>query len=61
MYKKFEVTWNNIGFFGTYAPSCVLQKVPEQLRLEITKKLVGDNWDYDEVLNIFHDELSARE
>ena len=40
---------------------CILQKVPEQLRLEITKNLSGDNLDFDEVLNVFNDELSARE
>ena len=47
--------------FGPMLIPCILQKVPEQLRLEITKKLSGDNWDFDEVLKIFNDELSARE
>ena len=40
---------------------CILQKLPEEIRLIVTKDITGDRWDFDEVLKLFNTELTARE
>ena len=47
--------------YGTMLIPCIMQKLPQDIRLEITKNLVGDTWDFDQVLNIFNSQLTARE
>ena len=40
---------------------CILQKLPEEIRLVVTKNITGDRWDFDKVLKLFNNELTARE
>ena len=47
--------------FGAMLIPIILHKVPEDIRLVITKSIETDNWDFDAVLKSFHNELSARE
>ena len=47
--------------FGPMLIPCILQKLPEVIRLVVTKNLTGDRWDFDEVLKLFNNELTARE
>ena len=47
--------------FGPMLIPCILQKLPEEIRLVVTKNLTGDRWDFDEALKLFNNELTARE
>ena len=47
--------------FGPVLIPTVLNKIPESIRLEVTKTTRTQDWDFDGVLKCFHDELTARE
>ena len=47
--------------FGPMLIPCILQKLPEEIRLVVTKNISGNRWDFDEVLKLFNNELTARE
>ena len=47
--------------FGPMLIPCILQKLPEEIRLEVAKDVTGENWDFDEVLQLFNNQLTARE
>ena len=50
-----------ITSLGPMLIPCILQKLPEEIRLVVTKNITGDRWDFDEVLKLFNNELTARE
>ena len=33
--------------YDTVLIPCIMQKLPRDIRLEITKNIVGDSWDFD--------------
>ena len=56
--KSLEITTDS---FGPMLIPCIIQKLPEEIRLEITKDFQKDSWDFDEVLQLFNTQLTARE
>ena len=46
--------------YGSLLIPVLLEKLPKELRLEATRKLKG-NWELDELIQIFKEELEARE
>ena len=46
--------------YGSLLIPVLLEKLPKELRLGATRKLKG-NWELDELIQIFKDELEARE
>ena len=56
--KSFRITLES---FEPMLIPCILQKLPEEIRLVVTKNINGDRWDFDEVLKLFNNELTARE
>ena len=64
LYDNIETYIRNLkstAAYGTMLIPCIMQKLPQDIRLEITKNLAGDTWDFDQVLNIFNSQLTARE
>ena len=51
----------NSSAYGPVLIPSILQKLPSDIRLTVTKRTSGDDWDFDAVLQAFHQELSARE
>ena len=47
--------------YGTLLIPMVMTKIPEEIRLQITKKVGKENWELDQVLANLKIELEARE
>ena len=47
--------------YGTLLIPMVMTKIPEEIRLQITKKIGKENWELDQVLANLKIELEARE
>ena len=47
--------------FGPLLIPIVLEKIPNVIRLQISRKLGKDNWNIDEFLKCIREEISARE
>ena len=56
--KSLQVTSET---YGTMLVPCILKKIPSDIRVDVTKNLEGDSWDFDKVLEIFNSQLTARE
>ena len=51
----------NSEHFGAMLIPIVLEKLPNIVRLQISRKLGSDNWNITEFMNSINDEISARE
>ena len=68
LYDKIETNvraLNSVGIdaehFGPLLIPIVVEKIPNVVRLQITRKLGKENWDVNEFLKCINDEVSARE
>ena len=50
----------NPEMYGTMLVPCIMKKLPDDIQLEVTKS-TGDSWDFDRILDMFNDQLMARE
>ena len=47
--------------YGNLLTSVVMNKLPQELRIIISRKIKNEEWDLDSLLNAFEEELEARE
>ena len=47
--------------YGSLLSSVLLNKIPKEIRLIISRKVGGGDWDLDQMLKMLHEEVRARE
>ena len=51
----------NSDSYGSLLLSVLIQKIPPELQLILSREIGGDNWDLDDLLKRLQDEIAARE
>ena len=59
--RALNIAGVNSEHFGAMLIPIVLEKLPNIVRLQISRKLGSDNWNISEFMNSINDEISARE
>ena len=47
--------------YGTFLTAILVSKIPEDLRVLLSRKLEKDTWDLNEVIKVFKEEFILRE
>ena len=68
LYDQIATSVRNLKSLGidsaSYGPiiiPCILSKLPEEFRLEVTKRVTLSDWNFDHILSAMNDEISIRE